>query len=65
MGIHIAIAFVISPRLQHAHALGHTTSLYAKLVILANESMTFIDNSENFLLHNEEVNDGLIFDQVL
>ena len=65
MGIHKAIAFIISPRLQHAHALGHTTSLYAKLVNLANESMWFIDNSEKFLLQNKEVNDGFIYDQVL
>ena len=60
----ISIA-AIPPRLQPAHAMEHITSLNANLVALANEmDISFMDNSEHFLLHNKEVNDGYLYDQV-
>ena len=64
MSSNIAIA-AIPPRLQPAHALGHITALNANLVALAEEmGVSFLDNSEQFFLHNKEVNDGYLFDQV-
>ena len=62
-GISIA---AIPPRLQPAHAMEHITSLNAYLVALVNEmDISFMDNSEYFLLHNKEVNYGYLYDQVL
>ena len=64
MSSNIAIA-AIPPRLQPAHALGHITALNANLVALAEKmGVSFLDNSEQFFLHNKEVNDGYLFDQV-
>ena len=61
----ISIA-AIPPRLQPAHAMEHITSLNAYLVALVNEmDISFMDNSEYFLLHNKEVNYGYLYDQVL
>ena len=55
----------ISPRLQPTHALGHITSLSANLVALADEmGVSFFDNPEQFFVHNKEVSDGYLFDQV-
>ena len=64
MSSNVAIA-AIPPRLQPAHALGHITALNANPVAMADEmGVLFFDNSEQFFLHNKEVNDGYLFDQV-